>query len=506
MNVYVLFLLSYVLMIIFISFFSRKKIKDASGYLLGGRKIPPWMSAFSYGTAYFSAVLFIGYAGKIGWQFGFSALWIVAGNTLIGTLLAWKILGKKTREITHRINASTMPEFIEMRYKSKALKVITASIIFIFLVPYAASVYKGLGYLFEEIFGIPNIVILLIMMALTAFYLFTGGFIATTLADFIQGCIMIVGVILMIIFIMIHPSTNGLVNIFEQLKSIDIKLASPIGPPGLLPIASLVILTSLGSWGLPQMVHKFYTIRDEASIKSAQWISAGFALLITFGAYFTGIVSRLVLDNQCPSVEGIPVFDRIIPLVINETLPNVVAAIILVLVLSASMSTLASVVLAASSAVAIDLLKVVKPDISNKRAIYVMRSLCVIFVVASFILATMNSPILNLASLSWGAVSGSLLAPYLLGLYWKRGTKQGVYAGIITSLVTIIYGIINYGFKSPYIPTVSALAILLPIVSMIVVSLLTKPFDKEHVEYIYNTNNNKRGDNNDLVTGRNTAS
>uniref|UniRef100_UPI00272D3721 sodium:solute symporter family transporter n=1 Tax=Vallitalea guaymasensis TaxID=1185412 RepID=UPI00272D3721 len=465
MKVYWFFLVGYILMIMVVSAMSRKKVEGVSGYLLGGRRVPPWMSAFSYGTAYFSAVLFIGYAGKLGWNFGLSVLWIVVGNTVIGTYLAWEVLGKRTREMTQRLNVSTMPEFLGVRYKSKPLKIVSATIIFVFLMPYAASVYKGLGYLFEEIFGIPTYIILIIMMVLTALYLFAGGLVAATMVDFIQGCIMIVGVILMLFFVIKFPSVGGLSGAISNLKSINKELISPIGPPGVVPILSLVILTSLGSWGLPQMVHKFYTIKSEKSIKTAKWVSTAFALLITTGAYFTGSISRLII-SECPTVNGMPVYDRIMPLVISETLPTVVAAIILVLVLSASMSTLASLVLASSSAISIDLLKTIKPDIKGKTLMWVMKVLCVVFVALSYIVATSDSPILNLASLSWGAVSGCLLAPYLLGLYWKKATKQGVWVGMLTALSIVIYGVSKYGFGSSNIPTVGALAIVVPIITM----------------------------------------
>ncbi|QUH30096.1 sodium:solute symporter family transporter [Vallitalea guaymasensis] len=484
MKVYWFFLVGYILMIMVVSAMSRKKVEGVSGYLLGGRRVPPWMSAFSYGTAYFSAVLFIGYAGKLGWNFGLSVLWIVVGNTVIGTYLAWEVLGKRTREMTQRLNVSTMPEFLGVRYKSKPLKIVSATIIFVFLMPYAASVYKGLGYLFEEIFGIPTYIILIIMMVLTALYLFAGGLVAATMVDFIQGCIMIVGVILMLFFVIKFPSVGGLSGAISNLKSINKELISPIGPPGVVPILSLVILTSLGSWGLPQMVHKFYTIKSEKSIKTAKWVSTAFALLITTGAYFTGSISRLII-SECPTVNGMPVYDRIMPLVISETLPTVVAAIILVLVLSASMSTLASLVLASSSAISIDLLKTIKPDINGKTLMWVMKVLCVVFVALSYIVATSDSPILNLASLSWGAVSGCLLAPYLLGLYWKKATKQGVWVGMLTALSIVIYGVSKYGFGSSNIPTVGALAIVVPIITMSIVSLVTESYEDRHINYIF---------------------
>lgn len=483
---YIGFIIAYIAMILGVSWYSRKHVRGTSSYLMGNRSIPPWMSAFSYGTAYFSSVLFIGYAGKIGWNFGMSAFWIVAGNTFIGTWLAWQVLGSKTREMTQRLDAKTMPEFLGIRYESQLVKVIAALVIFIFLLPYAAGVYKGLGYLFEQVFNLPEQGILILMVVLTAFYLFVGGFMATSIADFIQGCVMIVGASLLIYFVVNHDSVGGITEFSSRLKAIPelgTALTSIVGPPGALMIGSLVVLTSLGSWGLPQMVHKFYTIRDEASIPVARRVSTAFALLMTTSAYFTGILSRLVLNNIKPES-----YDQIMPLLIQETLPLVVAAVILVLVLSASMSTLASIVIAAGSAVVVDLLKTIKPEVEEGKSTFILRCIFVVFIIVSYLLSRSGSSVLNLAAISWGAVSGCLLAPYLLGLYWQRANKYGALAGMATALTIEAIGvmILEGGFTSPYIPVVGAIAIVMPIGVNMIVSLATKSHEEEHLNLIYN--------------------
>jgi len=483
---YIVFILVYVIVIATVGLMSMGKVKGVSDFFLGGRSINPWMSAFSYGTAYFSAVLFIGYAGNTGWNFGLSALWVVLGNTFIGSFLAWHILGARTREMTNRLKASTMPDFIGIRYQSRYLKIATAIIIFVFLIPYSASVYKGLSYLFEQVFGIPNITILAIIAFFTAFYLVLGGFVASTVADFIQGLIMIIGVIFMIFHVLSHPTVGGLTSVITSLGEIDSKLIGPIGPPGLISTLSLVILTSLGTWGLPQMVHKFYTIRDQKSIKCAKWVSTAFALLITFGAYFTGITSRLFFPESMPTINGVANPDLIIPQVLIQTLPDLVLGIILVLVLSASMSTLASLVLASSSAIAIDLIQgIFWPDIDSKKLTVIMRSLCLVFVIFSFVMAVLPNPIMTLASLSWGAVSGSLLAPYLYGLFWRRTSKLGVWAGIITALGTIVGGAIYTGMEGSLMPIFSAASIVLPLIVVPIVSLATSAFEEKHLDEIF---------------------
>lgn len=484
---YLYFIIAYVIIIMLIGLMSASRVNGISDFFLAGRSISPWMSAFSYGTAYFSAVLFIGYAGRTGWGFGISALWVVLGNTYIGSYLAWQVLGKRTREMTTRLKASTMPEFLGIRYKSKNLKIATALIIFIFLIPYSASVYKGLGYLFEQVFGIPNIILLLIIGFFTAFYLVLGGFVASSIADFIQGIIMIIGVVFMLYYVVSHPTVGGFSKALTSLGKIDPRLVRPIGPQGLLSTLSLVILTSLGSWGLPQMVHKFYTIRNEQSIKPAKLVSTGFALLITFGAYFTGIVSRLFFPESIPVFNGVPDPDIIIPQVLLQTLPDVVLGIILILILSASMSTLASLVLASSSAIALDLIKgILLPNIDSKKLTILMRILCLLFVVFSFLIAILPNPIMTLAALSWGAVSGSLLAPYLYGLFWDRTTGAGIWAGIFTALGTIVGGAIFTRMDGVLMPIFSAVAIVLPLLVVPLVSLATEAYGQEHLDKIYN--------------------
>ena len=226
----------YVAILFVIAFFSMKKTKTLDDFFLGNRSIGPWVSALTYGTTYFSAVLFIGYAGKIGWGFGLSSLWIVLGNALIGSFLAWKLLARRTRAMTIALDTVTMPGFLEKRYQSKGLKIASALIIFIFLVPYSASVYMGLSYFFESVFGIPYLYALAFMAIMTAIYLTMGGYFAITLSDFVQGLVMIVGVFLMLFFVVNSPQVGGLSNVLPALSAVDPKLASPVGPPGWVPL------------------------------------------------------------------------------------------------------------------------------------------------------------------------------------------------------------------------------------------------------------------------------
>ena len=485
LGVYILFLIGVTI------YFSFRKTKTTNEFFLGGRNIGAWMTAFAYSTTYFSAVMFVGYAGNFGWSIGLSATWIGIANALIGTLLAWKLLAKPTREITHRLDAPTMPDFFLKRYNSKGLKITSALIIFVFLVPYCASVYSGLSSFFTSVFGFPYQYCLIGMAVFTGMYLLVGGYIATALIDFVQGLIMIVGVVLMICFVVGNPIVGGIsagLSKIAALPDVGASLTSPFPSAGsVVLLVSLIILTSLGTWGLPQMVHKFYAIKDNKAIKRGTVISTLFALLVGGVAYFSGTFGRLFLNNTMPE-GGV---NAIMPEVMTAALPPVLLGIILVLILAASMSTLSSLVLVSSSSISMDLIKgVIKPSIKEKTAMVWMRSLCAVFIVASLVIALFPTPIVTLMSYSWGALAGCFLGPFLYGVRWKGMTKAGAWAGVITGLaitlplivLSMIGGILPKWLSAPAIGSIS---MLVSLIVTPVVSLISKKFDAAHITAVF---------------------
>lgn len=176
----------------------QEKNESVHGFVLGGRNVGPWLTAFAYGTSYFSAVIFIGYAGQFGWKYGVSSTWIGIGNALIGSLLAWVILGRRTRLMTQHLSSATMPEFFSKRFDSSSMKLAASAIVFVFLIPYTASLYNGLSRLFESAFHIDYMWCVIIMSVFTGIYVIAGGYMATAVNDFIQGIIMLVGIVIVI--------------------------------------------------------------------------------------------------------------------------------------------------------------------------------------------------------------------------------------------------------------------------------------------------------------------
>ncbi|MGI6413703.1 MAG: sodium:solute symporter family protein [Syntrophomonadaceae bacterium] len=495
----ILIILVYVAVIVGLSIYASRQTKTVDDFVLGNRSIGPWMSAFTYGATYFSAVLIIGFAGKVGWGFGLSALLIAFGNAIIGTYMAWKVLGYRTREITSRLNVLTLPSFLEARFDSTRMKVFACLIIFIFFVPYSASVFMGLSYLFESIFNIPYMAALLFMTIVAALYLVLGGYRAISMIDFVQGLVMLTGIILMVYFVVGHKVVDGFANAYRSLMSISPDYIYPGDWKAWIALTSVIILTSLGTWGLPQMVQKFYGIRSTAVIHQATIVSTIFALVITTGAYYVGSLSHLFFD-ELPKLNGQATPDLIMPNIISQTLPELVAVLILVLVLSASMSTLSSLVLVSSSSVSIDLIKgALFPELNPRVVIKIMRVLCVVFIGLSLWIAIKPPDvILTLMSLSWGTVAGAFLAPYIFGLFWPRTTRAGAWTGMITGLIVSLGGYAVLIVKPAFIsqatmnllsswgtPFFGSLAMIIPLIVVPAVSLITKQYPESHLRKIY---------------------
>ena len=478
-----------------VGFYCRKHSTDVNGFVLGGRSVGPWLTAFAYGTSYFSAVVFVGYAGQFGWKFGIASTWAGIGNALIGSLLAWAVLGRRTRVMSQHLNSATMPQFFEGRFDSKALKLAASVVIFVFLIPYTASLYNGLSRLFGMAFNIDYSVCVIAMAVLTAVYVIAGGYMATAINDFIQGIIMLVGIVAVIVAVLknqggLMEALNGLGQVNDPAVSQTPGVFNSFLGPDPLNLLGVVLLTSLGTWGLPQMVQKFYAIKDEKAINKGMIISTIFALVVAGGCYFLGGFGRLFSDKVDIAKDG---FDAIIPTMLSD-LPAVLIAVVVVLVLSASMSTLSSLVLASSSTLTLDFIKgTVVKNLSEKKQLFIMRVLIAVFIAVSVVIAILQyrsnvTFIAQLMGVSWGALAGAFLGPFLYGLYWKRTSKLSVWVCFAFSCVVMIANI----FVKSWFPAIlqspinaGVFCMLASLVIVPVVSLFSKPPKKEYVEEIF---------------------
>ncbi len=453
----------YAIMIIVVGIIGLKRTHSFKDFFLGGGNVGPWMTAFSYGTAYFSAVLFIGFAGKIGWDFGISGLWIAFFNAFAGVLGVWAIFGWRIKKMSSEYGVSTMSEFLEKRYNSGLLKLLSSIVIFVFMVPYSAAVFMGLSYLFTSNFGIDYVYALLFMGILTAIYMGLGGYKSMTMIDMIFGLIMTAGVI--ILYFSTIKEGNGLSNIIDSLSSIQPKLTGIVGPPGWWPLFSLVFLTSIAPFAMPQLVQKFYAIKDRKSIRTGMIASTFFAVLIGGVAYFIGSTTRIFLNpEKSPAafMDGKPVFDRLMPELLTNVIPEALSVVILLLILSASMSTLAALVLISSSSFSKDFYAgFINNQVSDKSLTRLMRFMSIFFVLLSVLLAWMNfDSIVAILGVSWGAIGSFFLGPFVWGLLNKRVNRFGALASAILGLGTcnVIY---FTGVPSPQAGTIGMITSLL---------------------------------------------
>ncbi|MBO6046617.1 MAG: sodium:solute symporter, partial [Erysipelotrichaceae bacterium] len=477
---------------IYIGFYCRQHSTDVNGFVLGGRSVGPWLTAFAFGTSYFSAVIFVGYAGQFGWRYGLASTWVGIGNALIGSLMAWVILGRRTRIMTQHLDSATMPQFFEARFGSRSLKIAASIVTFIFLIPYTASLYNGLSRLFGMAFNIDYTICVIVMAVLTAVYVTAGGYMATAINDFIQGIIMLFGITAVIFAVL--KSQGGFMAAYAGLSAVADETVSTMPGaftsffgPDPLNLLGVVILTSLGTWGLPQMVQKFYAIKSEKFIATGTIVSTAFAFIVAGGCYFLGGFGRLFSDKIDIAANG---FDSVIPTMLSG-LPDILIAIVVILVLSASMSTLSSLVLTSSSTLTLDLMKdnLIK-DMDEKKQLLIMRVLIVVFVLISVIIAIIQYKsnvtfIAQLMGISWGALAGAFLAPFLYGLYWKGTSKISCWCSFIFATVFMLANML----VKPVFPVLlqspinaGAFCMIAGLIIVPVISMFTPKPDKKVVD------------------------
>lgn len=477
-------LIAFFALMLGIGFYSRKHSTNVNGFVLGGRSVGPWLTAFAYGTSYFSAVVFVGYAGQFGYKYGLASTWIGIGNALLGSLVAWVVLGRRTRIMTKHLKSMTMPDFFGKRFDSGSLRVAASVIAFIFLIPYTASVYNGLSYLFGMAFDIDFRICVVVMAVLTGVYVIVGGYMATALNDLIQGTIMLFGIVAVIAAVL--SGHGGFMAAVKELAGVSSDVmpgayASFFGPDP-ANLLGVVILTSLGTWGLPQMIQKFYAIKDEKAVHTGTIISTLFAVVVSGGCYFLGGFSRI--SGVQEAADGSVAYDTIIPTMLS-TLPDLLIGIVIVLVLSASMSTLSSLVLTSSSTLTLDFIKpLFIKDMDEKKQLIWMRILIAFFIIVSVVIA-LDPPafIAQLMGISWGALAGAFLAPFLYGLYWKGVTKAAVWASFASGVgITVVNMFVKF-IASPI--NAGAVAMIAGLVVVPIVSFLTPKMDSKRTEEIF---------------------
>ena len=480
----------YILVMVGVALYYSRKVKKASDLTVGGRNAGAWLSALSYGTAYFSAVMFVGYAGATGWNFALWATLAGIGNAVFGSYFAWKVLATRTRDVSRRLKIKSMPQYLSMRFSSHGIRTFSAVVIFIFLIPYSASVYKGLASICKVMLGISELPCMIVIALVSAALLFFGGYLAQVRADFVQGIVMMVGVTLMILFVIRSRSVSGTEKLLDGFRGIA-SYAGNGGLPSLtgsqwVSLIATVLMTSFGTWGLPQMIQKYFGIKDDAQAKKGIIISTVFCVLVAGGGYFIGGLAHMFFSELPAGGQ-----DYLIPnMLLKSDMPSILTGIVIVLLISASVSTLSSISLTASSVFSMDLIKERRKNMSDDSLKKLLKLSCLLFVAFSFVVANTDTPILDMMSYSWGIISGSFLAPYVLPLYWKRMNRAGAWAAIISgfSVAIIPAGckVLSYAFTNDTVtflagkgPVFAVAAMIISILAAVVVTLLTSKSSSE---------------------------
>lgn len=480
----------YALIMVIIGVTQGKKVKSIADLTVGGRNAGAWLSALSYGTAYFSAVMFVGYAGGTGKAYGLWGVLAGIGNAVFGSWLAWKLLAGRTRDVAFRLKIKTMPQYLEKRYFDENMKLFACIVIFIFMIPYSASVYKGLASIADVLLGIDVKICMILIAVIAILLLLFGGYLVQARADFFQGIVMMFGVTLLIICVVRCQKVGGISGVIEYAKTVE-------GLPKLnasqwISLWATVLMTSFGTWGLPQMIQKYFGIKDDKQAKKGVIISTFFAFLVAGGGYFIGS-----LCYKFFTPETLPPQDYIVPNMLKEAgLPSILMGVVLMLLIAASVSTLCSITLTASSTFTIDFIGHFKKNMPVKKTSLIIKALCIVFVIGSYVIANTDTPILDMMSYSWGIISGSFLAPYVLALFSKKMNSKGAWAGILcgffTAIIPAAARIMTYFTENADVAKLANLGAVFAVAAMIislivctVVSRLTKSDDEEKTEFFY---------------------
>ncbi|MEO0091726.1 MAG: hypothetical protein ABIK61_03335 [candidate division WOR-3 bacterium] len=428
----------YLLVLFLIGLLSRKATATKEDFYLGGRKIGPWVSSFSFVAAYYSSVVIIG-GGGFGYKYGMATLWVAGINVLVGTTLAWIVLGKRTRELTQKYNAVTMPEFLAKRYQSPVIQIISALIIAIFLIVYNVSILKAMANISQVLMNVEYLHGLLISGLIIVIYVSLGGYLAVVWTGFLQAWLMIIGLLLLTFFTL--NKVGSVSDIFIRLGEINQNLIDTPGVWGWSGLVSYCMIVSFGVWGMPQLVSRFYSIRDVKVLRIGTvlaTLSASIALL----PYFNGAVSRILFPNLTNP-------DLAIPNLVKLVLSPFSQAIFLTGVMAAGMSTFSAVLLTAVSSLIKDFYEDgLQKKLDAKTHIRYARLVSVFIGILSLIVAIKPpAMILVLTAFSWSVIAGANLWPFFFSLYLNKLSKN---AGLISMLGGAITALIWIIIKNPF--------------------------------------------------------
>lgn len=429
----------YLLLMMFIGLYYYRRTHNMSDYILGGRKLGPWVTSMSAEASDMSGWMLMGLPG-FAYVAGLNAGWIALG-LILGTWANWQFVAKRLRKYTELAdNSLTLPDFFQNRFHSSgnALRIISAVFILIFFIIYTSSGFVAGGKLFNTVFGIPYGYSLLLGAFVIVFYTFAGGFLAVCWTDFIQGVMMFLAIAAVPLFAIML--TGGFSTSFTAMQTLDPNVFNPFVKPDNTRMGFIETISLLG-WGLgyfgqPHILVRFMAVKASSELTRATHIAMTWVVISLCASVLVGMAGKIYLTEPLSGSATETVF----LVMSNNIFSPFVAGLILSAVLAAIMSTASSQLLVAASAFSQDFYKTIIHKTTNqKELVWVSRaSVMTIAVIAVLLGMNPDNLILDMVAYAWAGFGASFGPALLAALFWRRTTSRGAIAGIVVGGITVI--------------------------------------------------------------------
>jgi len=507
----------------YVGYVAWRRTKNADDYLVAGRKTHPFIMALSYGATFISTAAIVGFGG-VAANYGMGILWLVFLNIFVGIFIAFVFFGKRTRKMGHNLGALTFPEFLSKRFNSRFIQYFSGAVIFMGMPLYASAVLIGMARFVETTLQIDYNIALVVMAVIVAVYVIFGGIKGVMYTDALQGSIMFFGMIFLMITIYwilggVTDANQALTNLVNIVPANATTVATATGFTGWtsMPalespfwwtlVSSLILGVGIGVLSQPQLVVRFMTVQSNKELNRGVLIGGLFIFVITFGAYVVGSLSNVYFfqtTGQTAVQAAGGNLDKVIPTFITAAMPLWFTYLFMVTLLSAAMSTLSAQFHVQGTALGRDIYETIRRKTGGSSVRVARIGILVAVLIALVLGYILPASIVAVGTSLWfGITAAAFLSIYTAALYWRRATKEGAIAGVVSgSVVSLLWLLL--GFKksaealgisqalvgqstiittAPW-PTVDPLVIALPVavVVTIIISYLTKPPEKEFLD------------------------